>query len=51
VSALLVSVAVVVTGVLVLVGGLVYHRRLGGARCTTATEALDFGASRSAHRS
>jgi hypothetical protein len=26
-------------------------RGLGGARCTTATEALDFGAPSSAHRS
>jgi hypothetical protein len=33
VSALLVSVAVVVTGVLVLVGGFVDHRGLGSARC------------------
>src|SRR6516165_8026754 len=33
VSALLVSVAVVVTGVLVHFGGLVDHRGLGGARC------------------
>jgi hypothetical protein len=51
VSALLVSVAVVVTGVLVLVGGLVDHGGLGGARSTNAAEALNFGASTSAHRS
>jgi hypothetical protein len=37
-SVLSVSAAVMVAGVLVLVGGLVDDGRLGGARCTTAIE-------------
>ena len=37
---LLVSVAVVMAGVLVLVGGLVYDRRLSGAGCKPSAEAV-----------